>query len=456
MSIEARPGHHISRLRAVQYDIKTVLGNIGKKPIWSAFTGVVGLSSVAAPVSFGMDDLGAGSESNTSEMQDFSVSRARENTGILLQPNHDDVPEQITMPFGLTDYLSGDNELGEEVNEVSRVNVEQFKTYFQAREDLGGEAIFENDAMFAQLALQVKNLADRALGFHDRQRGQGLGFTSADFDVLRDRDELRQAQRDGALITRPGEDDNRRAWAIVEARDFEEVVWRSVDEFLRLDGRRPEDPASQAERQQMFNRIVYGDFGVRPWGWEPDWREVSNNFDVCTTYMGPAGEREDQPEWSRHTNFQANLEQVDGVDQESVFNIDSNTSVLVTTVIEMDDSGNPTHLRMEVHTLSNPADPLRPDEIVVNFGDWVRVHGALSIPCGPAEVEEVEQQFQQQGGGGENGGENGQEVETDDKSGVPEHQEGPDGAVPNNEPNPTDASNTEQDNDKVTENIGDY
>ncbi|MCX6816575.1 MAG: hypothetical protein NTZ93_01785 [Candidatus Beckwithbacteria bacterium] len=280
----------------------------------------------------------------------------------------------------LTDYLAFTNQLVDERTGESITASETFKAYFAEREVLAGKGltIVKFDRMFAQLFLPVKNFSDRNLNFDWNNGGQGLGFSSQDFPVLRTLNEALSAQ--GDFFRQDAADHYQRAWLLTEARNADAAVLAQVDNWLKLNDLDPQSDSVQALRKQTFRRIIYGDLGVEAGDdGDNDWKTVNDRFAIaCSTYTKAASKRSSQPETSRRLSFNPDQEILnDGQENEGKTNLDSDDSVLVVSVVSADGKT----LRVEVYTLSNTPDELN------QFQDQAEVaavsaSGYRWLPCG--------------------------------------------------------------------------
>jgi len=293
----------------------------------------------------------------------------------------------------LSDYPAHLNALGDERSGVNFVTVDRFKGYWLQRslEAVSGYQVIQKlDRMFGQLSLPVKNISDRGLNFDWRNGGQGLGFGVKDLEVLRTFEQLREIQSSSGNegtppISRKSEDGNDRALTLVDARDFEKVVLAYVDEHLRINGiKNPAtDPSAQSQRRALFERIIYGDLGVKEANTDGVWQTVNDEFRVCETHTADAKTRSEQPEDTRNVEFDPNKEvESNNKEEETIIGHDSDNTLLVIMVTTADGS----YLRVEVYDQSNPPDPENPDlDPALAEGSPARAYGGRWLPCGPGE-----------------------------------------------------------------------
>lgn len=278
------------------------------------------------------------------------------------------------------------NVLGNEKSGVTLVGIDRFKDYFLQRLlkiEMGDGSIQLLDRMFGQLSLPVKDLSDRNLNFDWRNKGQGLGFVLDDLANLKT---LGEVAGKNESISKQGEDARYRAWIMTDAKGMDSAVLAMVDEKLRIDNPNysPDDSSMQAIRRALFEKIIYGDWGVQA---EDDrdgrWETVNDRFKVCETHTTKAEERSKQPEKLRNVLFDPDQEITGNYqEEETVSAHDSDNSVLVVMTYSKED-GEDSVFRVEGYDLSNPPDPLSPhlDPVFPEI-DPVRSLGGRWLPCG--------------------------------------------------------------------------
>jgi hypothetical protein len=290
-----------------------------------------------------------------------------------------------------TDHPAWINLMADESTGEAKTSVEAFKDYYLTRllaKEAGKGNIQQSDRMFGQLSLPVADWTDRSLDFDWQNDGQGFGLGAADLNNLRTVEELQAMQysagKDGAtVISHAGPEGLQKAWTLANANDFENVVLAYVDNLLTLRGvKNPAtDQSVQAERQGIFNQIVYGDFGVREDQKDNNWQTVDDNFAVCETLTGPASIRTEQQETTKEVRFDLDQEVLlNGKEEETPSIHDSDNTVLVAMMTD----GHT--IRVETFDLSSPPDAQNSGLDVFSDKADARAFGGRWLPCGQSVV----------------------------------------------------------------------